>query len=173
MGAGIVADFCLAWPEYSLSLISAGPWVFGYYSPAAKDLYSVMDSVGKVFKKDGAKAAMEHWIGNDVFSNSFQNAKTKEQMIDIGKDYSFWHFSNKNSSIVVQPLADKQLEKLTLPTLIITSENDLKACREVADLMNEKISKSKMVIMEDAGHCMNMDKPGRFNEIVTDFINDL
>ncbi|MEF8985391.1 MAG: alpha/beta hydrolase, partial [Bacteroidales bacterium] len=70
-------DFCLAWPEYYLSLISAGPWVFGYHSPAAKDLYSVMDSVGKVFKKDGAKAAMEHWIGNTVFSNSFQDAKTR------------------------------------------------------------------------------------------------
>ena len=51
--------------------------------------------------------------------------------------------------------------------------DDLKACKETGNLMNEKISNSKMVIMEDGGHCMNMDKPGRFNEIVTDFINDL
>ena len=72
-----------------------------------------------------------------------------------------------------RPRAITVLDQIKMPTLIVIGEYDLEACIEIADLMEEKIDGSKKIVIEDAGHIMNMDKPEEFNQLITDFITDL
>jgi 3-oxoadipate enol-lactonase len=66
-----------------------------------------------------------------------------------------------------------RLNEIKLPTLIITAEYDLVSCKEIADIMEKEISGSRKVVMKEAGHIMNMDKPEEFNRYISDFIDNL
>jgi len=110
---------------------------------------------------------------NDLFRNAIRLPSTIEKMKTIGYDYSFWNFINPTKQQVFQPLAITALEKINIPTLIVTAEYDLEPCTEIADLMEERIVGAEKVVIKDAGHIMNMDKPEEFNRLVTEFINDL
>ena len=96
----------------------------------------------------------------------------KKRIIEIAYDYSFWHFLNPEK-IKIAPDAVNLLDNIKFPTLIITSEYDIEYCREVADLLNEKIPQSLIVDIDDATHYMFMDKPKEFNSSLSKFLADL
>ena len=89
---------------------------------------------------------------------------------ELASDYSFWHYQNEDPVSSVDPPAIEQIDKITIPTLIITADNDLEPCKEVADLLEQKIPNSQKVMIADAGHDININKPSEFNNIVLDFI---
>ncbi|GAI35172.1 unnamed protein product, partial [marine sediment metagenome] len=91
---------------------------------------------------------------------------------EIMKDYSFWSFTHEDPAVYVSPRAAQQLERITQPTLIVTSEFDLEACKEIADLMEQKITHSKKVVISDSGHTMHIDRPDEFNKLILNFIGD-
>jgi len=173
MGCGIAVDFVLAYPEMSSSLIAVGPWASGYNSPAAEELGVVFEKLPSIVKESGTKAATDYWWDAPIFRNTITNPRVAERMKEIGYDYSFWHFTNQDPEFIVDPPAAQQLDKINLPTLIITAEYDLKACREVADLLEQNIPNAKKVVIANAGHIMNMEKPAEFNKAVLDFLRNL
>ncbi len=71
------------------------------------------------------------------------------------------------------PLAIEQLDKISKPTLIITSNNDVEPSKEIAVLMEQKIHNSKKVVIMDAGHDIGMNKPSEFNKVVLDFLSSV
>ena len=173
MGCGIAVDFALAYPDMSSSLIAVGPWAFGYDSPAAGELWEIFGEIPSIIKESGTKAAMDYWLDSPTFTKTIKDPRVSERLREIGYDYSFWNFLNQDPVIFVDPPAAQQLDKLSLPTLIITAEYDLEACKEIADLMERKNPNAKKIIIADAGHCMNMEKPEEFNKAVLDFLKEL
>lgn len=173
MGSGIAVDFALAYPEMCESLIPVGPWAFGYSSPATVELFELFGKISSVLKESGTKAAVDYWSDSRYFKSAFKNPKALERFREISYDFSFWNFSNQDPVIFVDPPAAQQLDKLSLPTLIITAEYDLEACKEIADLLEQKNPNAKKIIIADAGHCMNMEKPEEFNNAVLDFLKEL
>ena len=45
--------------------------------------------------------------------------------------------------------AMKQIDKINLPTRIITANNDIEVCQEIADVMAQKIPGSQKIIIAD------------------------
>ncbi len=175
MGCGIAVDFVLAYPEMSKSLIAVGPWVVGYQSPVADDMFKVFGEVevSAVVKESGPKAAGEAWLNTSVFKNSIRDPGVFARMTEIGHDYSFWHYINPDPGRSLTPPAIQQIDKLRLPTLIVTAEYDLEACREIADLLEQTVPNSKKVQIAGAGHVMNLEKPDEFNKAVLGFLSGL
>lgn len=64
-----------------------------------------------------------------------------------------------------------QLNKINLPTLIITGENDIGSTPQMARDMNEKIPNSKLVIVPDVKHQLPIEMPNTFNKHVHEFLN--
>jgi 3-oxoadipate enol-lactonase len=179
MGSGTVVSFAIAYPEMCQSLIPIGPWAGGYCSgesrtPACDSLYAVMGNLGSIAKEKGAKAATDYfWKGNNLFRNTVRSKEALDHLIMIGYDYSFWGFMNSSKGLPNQPVAIDHLREINIPTLIVTAQYDLEVCREIAEVMKKEIPNSKLVSIENAGHCMNIEKPEEFNELLVDFINNL
>ena len=179
MGSGIAVNFALSYPEMCNSLIPIGPWAGGYgfgeyKTPASDSLFYVMGVVSSIAKEKGSKAATDYfWKGNSVFRNTVRSKKALDHLIMVGYDYSFWGFINPSKGLPNQPVAMAHLGEIDIPTLIVTAEYDLEACREIAAIMKNEIPNSKLVSFENAGHCMNIEKPDEFNEMLVEFINDL
>jgi 2-succinyl-6-hydroxy-2,4-cyclohexadiene-1-carboxylate synthase len=153
-----------------MSLISVGPWVFGYSSPAAEALFADMAQVGVALADGGHEAAVDAWMRAPFFSATIIEPAAGELFREIAKGYSFWEFSHKSPREVLEPSAAQRTGEIKAPTLILTAEHDIPACLEIADLLNESISDSRKVVMKGTGHLLHMEKPAEFNKYVLDFV---
>jgi 4,5:9,10-diseco-3-hydroxy-5,9,17-trioxoandrosta-1(10),2-diene-4-oate hydrolase len=63
------------------------------------------------------------------------------------------------------------LHRITSPTLIIWGRQDAILPLKQAYYAKEKISNSKLHIIEQCGHMPNFEKPDEFNQVVLDFLS--
>jgi len=173
MGCALAVDFVIEHPEMSRSLIAVGPWVFGYGSKAISELLSALDKIPEILEKKGKESAQEYWMSNPAFKEAFKNPAVFDRMMEIGKDYTFWSFTHEDPIQILMPMAIKQLDRIQEPLLIVTAEFDLKGCREMADHLEKTIPNSRKILIEGAGHAMNLEKPGEFNKAVLDFLKEI
>ncbi len=66
-----------------------------------------------------------------------------------------------------------RLGGLALPTLIVAGRDDAITPLRHAELLHERISGSKLVVIDGAGHTVPSEKPNEFNRAVTDFLDGL
>jgi 3-oxoadipate enol-lactonase len=66
-----------------------------------------------------------------------------------------------------------QLNKIDLPTLIIVGEQDIATVPEKSKRIHERISKSKMVIIPNAGHMSPVEEPEVVNTALDEFLTSL
>jgi pimeloyl-ACP methyl ester carboxylesterase len=65
---------------------------------------------------------------------------------------------------------EKDLERLEVPTLIMTGDED-EACLETGLLMKRNIQSSAMVMLPRTGHAVNLEEPALFNSFCEDFFH--
>jgi pimeloyl-ACP methyl ester carboxylesterase len=63
------------------------------------------------------------------------------------------------------------LEQVDVPTLIVVGSEDAPFLG-AADVMEARIPRAKKVVIADAGHAANMDRPDEFNAAVRDFLEE-
>jgi len=170
MGSGIAIDFVLTHPKRARSLISVGPWVSGYSSPAAKQLFGVFTDVRAAIGKGGPPAAVEAFMTAPLFSATIVDPAAGAEFRRIAGDYSFWPFVHESPQQSLQPAAASRTSQIETPTLILTAERDLPACLEVADLLQRSIANSRKVVMKGTGHLLHLEKPDEFNQQLLEFL---
>ncbi len=74
----------------------------------------------------------------------------------------------------LQAMADRKemcysLEKIDIPTLIISGKEDKSIPAEQSHFMHQKISRSILQLIDKAGHLPNLEKPEEFNRLIKDF----
>jgi 3-oxoadipate enol-lactonase len=65
---------------------------------------------------------------------------------------------------------DAPLEKLAVPTLVITGDEDRVYPLELTRRMAQRIPGAKLAVLEACGHLSNLEQPERFNEVLLDFL---
>lgn len=65
-----------------------------------------------------------------------------------------------------------EIEKITLPTLILCGEDDQLAPVKYSQFLQSRITGSKMEILSNAGHMVMMEAPQAFNEKIERFIEE-
>ena len=176
-GGDIAIDFVLAYPDMVISLIPVGPQVMGmgeeeYSMPSFDTVKVVALKAFELLRNKGAKAATDYlWTGDHVFGRSVVSVITRQALLQMGYEYSWWRYLNKNKREYTFPMAIRKLNEIEMPTLIITAEYDLPLCKDLGDLMAKKIPNAKLLSIKNAGHIMNMDHPGEFNKAISEFID--
>jgi 3-oxoadipate enol-lactonase len=62
------------------------------------------------------------------------------------------------------------LEKIAVPTLVITGDEDRVYPLELTRRMAQRIPGAELVVLEGCGHLSNLEQPERFNEVLLDFL---
>jgi 3-oxoadipate enol-lactonase len=65
----------------------------------------------------------------------------------------------------------EQLSTLTMPTLVLMGDED--PALEAARLTHQKIPGSQLVILPQAGHLSNLNRPEAFNDSVLAFLRQI
>jgi pimeloyl-ACP methyl ester carboxylesterase len=81
--------------------------------------------------------------------------------------------SEQGSERPLEPPAVDRLDEIRVPALVVVGELDTPKTLAAADLLAEKISGARKVVIKDAAHLPNMEKPQEFNRHVLAFLNSL
>ena len=65
-----------------------------------------------------------------------------------------------------------QTKQRTYPLLIGCGEFDIPGERKEVERWKSREPQAKVVVFENAGHCVNMDVPRKFNEVMEEFWAD-
>lgn len=61
-----------------------------------------------------------------------------------------------------------------MPVLLIWGDKDtLFPVEEYGKALKNQLSRSKLLILKDAGHAVYLEKPSEFNELLVDFLSDI
>lgn len=179
MGSIIAIDFALAYPKKCISLIPIGPRIAGdgvaeYKTPGADTIRIIMATTTDILKNKGAKEATDYlWTGHHAMGKGVVSAITREALLKMGYEYSWWRYLNDSKREFAFPIGIKNLNDIKMPALVITAEYDLELCKEVADIMVKGIDGAKLISIKNAGHIMNMDNPQEFNKVISGFIDKI
>jgi pimeloyl-ACP methyl ester carboxylesterase len=170
MGSGIAVDFVVGHPAMSRSLVAAGPWLSGFDSPAANEIWAVFGAAAAALDEGGVEAAVDSFLAAPLYTESIRGTAVLQRLREIMSDYSFWHLSHSDPQTVLQPSALERLAEISVPTLVVVGVRELAACREVGELLQETVPDVRTIEIPDAGHVMNMENPQEFNRAVSEFL---
>jgi pimeloyl-ACP methyl ester carboxylesterase len=164
LGGRVATGFALQFPDRVLGLVLANSVLEGY---AMKDYK--MDYIYKAAREEGIPKAIQLWLDHPTFSASRKHPSTDKKLKTIVKEYSGWHFTNKNPMIPLKPPCIERLHDIQVPTLVLFGENDLPDMQDISKLLDESIPNAELTRIPDAGHMSNMDQSRRFNKALLEF----
>lgn len=173
LGCQIVVDAYTLYPDLFRSIIAVGPYVSGYSSAATEHLFGGYGECGAVYQTEGQVAAAACFANLPAFNPDQIDDAPKALIAEICRDFTWWFVDHADPMERVTPVATEKLEDIAVPLLIISAEHDAAACREVADLLEQKVPGCHRSDLSGASHFMLMEKPGAFNEIVGTFLKEL
>lgn len=170
-GGAFAVDFALEHPEMTNTLIVASAALSSLRDEYAEGL----SALSAIAKEKGVSEAIRELMDNPAFvapENIAAQRKTREILFDNR------HIFETNFPLVrfwrpPQINIEESLSKITAPTLIIVGENDAPVIHEIADKLQKDIRNVRKVVIEDAGHMVNLEKPAEFNRLVIDFLQTL
>jgi len=163
MGSLIAQYYGLKHPDKVLSMTILG----GY------DINADNIEISKAQRSEQIK-----WIFKAIFSmNSFRRHVAGVSVANTEEQVRFYEMAAKftRKSFLTMAGLDKVLQKrdgltLSYPILIMTGDKDIELSKKSSIKWHESEPKSKYILIENAGHCANMDNSDRFNELLMDFI---
>ncbi len=170
MGGRVALWFCKLFPHYAASLtledsgMEANPSRVGW-------IKNLLASVPTPFQeKETAKKFFEENFRNDPMTGSFLHANLEAKENGL-LDWRF-HAPGMVETIEKGRAQDAMeiFSSLTLPTLVIRGERSVEFPREEAERMAASRPAIELAEIPGAGHFVHAEKPGKFCQILDDFL---
>lgn len=167
MGGGLALDFALVYPEAarSLTLVDAALGGFAW----RKD-WSVL---GSLARSTGIEAAKRAWLTDELFASANEQPAVAARLAQMVADYSGYHWVNHDPGRWSDLPANRPLEQLRRPTLVLVGERDVPDFQQIAHLIAARAPHARQLTLAGVGHMSNMEAPLAFNEAVLSFLGDL
>ena len=170
MGGNVALNFGLTNPEMTSSLVIAGTGT----GSDAPDIFRQ-----KVLEmSDGMKSKGMNYMRNYAFGPARVQLRNKSpKAFDLFRSQFMEHSSIGSANTFegvlskrppIFDLVDK-LHRIETPTLIMTGDED-DPCINPSLFLKKHISSSGLVVFPRSGHAINLEEPGLFNSVVSDFL---
>jgi pimeloyl-ACP methyl ester carboxylesterase len=108
----------------------------------------------------------------DAFRRYTGNVSVINELEQVRFYESAKRFTRKSFTVMsgLDRLIANRSIQMNYPLLILSGEKDNKLALKMAKQWHEEEQTSKLFIIENAGHCANMDNAKVFNSVVMNFI---
>jgi pimeloyl-ACP methyl ester carboxylesterase len=165
LGGRIAIDFALVHPERVIDLVLAGPGLSGWrFTPAPWH-----DRLREAVQTGDVAAIAEAWLKSDYMAPAMENPELAERLRTItveNDDLWLREFRERR----LDPLAVGRLEELQLPVLLILGDRDVPDIHDIVELIEQKVPDTRKVLIQGAGHMVNMERPEEFNRALVGFL---
>ena len=118
-----------------------------------------------------AHGSPEHFV-DVLLPTMFSKSMPQETVVNFRASMQAFH-ANGFRAMARASAEDVRdvLPHINVPTLLVYGDRDVRAPMTVADALHKGISKSRLVVLPDAGHLCNIEAPNEFNDVVRDFLH--
>ena len=175
MGSFVAGDMLAMYPERLSSCTMASGGIRSSKGPSEP-----MDSMERA-KRDQEIAALklkgidkmkEEWIEQLMSSGGSQRERMRQPLTQMIHDWSAWQPLHKEVRLFYGKEAWARLKErgtLDVPTLFIRGANELKG-KAFQPGEAKYLSNTRIVVIPDCGHMLNMERPEEFNRSILEFI---
>ena len=165
-GGALAIDFAIAHPQMVDGLFLIGPVLHGMAYTAY--FQERGNHNNEPIQRDDVRAVAKNW-SEDRFliagPNEGARRKIYEQLVANSDKVKF----NDRFQQTVSPPASKGLSEIGAPTLILVGEADIADVYAHSGAINAGIRESTMEVIKDAGHLIQLEKPGEIAKRIDDF----
>ena len=171
MGGEVAIEFALAYPQVTQSLTLVDSALGGYqWSTEYNESWG---QVGAAISAGGYHNAIDVLMAHPLHIPISEQSAAGAQLRQILLDYSGWHQTNTDTWKRPDPPAAQQLQRINVPTLVVTGERSHPDFRAVADKLAGEIPDARLAVVPGSGHVIPMEAPGALNELVLNFLAGL
>ncbi len=176
LGGEVVMDVALEHPDRvsALVVVSAVPSGFQMQGEPPAPLMAMMEAAQKGDLEKTSELQIQLWVDGPSRQPGQVNAAVRQQaaaMNRIAVKNGTFFTADSQPLNPLDPPAATRLKDIHIPTLIIAGALDNSEILRAADVMAKEIKGAKKVVIEDAAHVPNMEKPEAFNRAVLDFLD--
>jgi 3-oxoadipate enol-lactonase len=157
MGGRIARNFALRHPGRLRSLVLAGTSP-GFDALSAEDVKRFVAE-----RRTATPEAVRRLLGSRAIPGAY------EQLLDSVQRVHQASFEKTLEASVAQDRA-APIERIAVPTLVITGDEDRVYPPAMARDMARRIPGAELVTMKGIGHLSNLEQPDEFNQAVLDFL---
>lgn len=157
MGGRIARNFALRYPQRLRSLVLAGTSP-GFDALSAQDVKRFVAE-----RRTATPEGVRRLLGSRAVAGAY------EQLLDSVKRVHQASFEKTLEASVSQDRA-APIERIAVPTLVITGDEDRVYPPAMAQDIARRIPGAELVTMKGIGHLSNLEQPDEFNQAVLDFL---
>ena len=101
---------------------------------------------------------------------AMENPKIATRIHQLAIENAHENLDNPLLERPLQPAAIDRLPTIHVPTLVIVGNRDVADIHEICGLIYARVPRAKEVIIDGAGHMVNMEKPDEFDRAVLGFL---
>ena len=175
MGAFVAGDLLAMHPERLLSCTMASGGIRstpGPQTPMDSAERAKRDREIAALKTKGVGQMKREWTEQLIGSGGSQRERMRKPLTRMINDWSAWQPLHKEVRLFYAREAWQRLqqrETVGVPTLFLRGECELKG-KEFRPREARHLSNSRIVVLPDCGHMMNMERPKLFNRSILEFL---
>jgi pimeloyl-ACP methyl ester carboxylesterase len=166
-GGEISINFTLDHPELVEHLVLVGAVVGGM--PYTEHFLVRGDALEKPLEKGDVKGAIAA-AANDKYLVAPGNEAAKKRMTDI-LSANPQDLTHSELELPVKP-ALPRLGEIHIPTLVLIGEADIPDVHAHAGAIEAGVPGARLIVINDVGHLMYLEKPAEFSRIVIGFLQN-
>lgn len=169
MGGEIAIDFALEHPDMVAALVLAAPGLGGYeFSAALERRYAKAEAA--LEEGDIRKAAeLELKIWAPARDGTPRDLRIQEIAMDNAHQVAI----DPKLQRRIKPPAIDRLGEISVPTLVISGDQDVADMDRIAKLIVERIPGARRAVMQGADHAVNMRRPADFTARLLGFLDQI
>jgi len=166
-GGALAIDFAIKHPEMVDGLFLVGPVLHGMeFSAAFRDR---ANRNNEPMERDDARAMARNWSQDRfLIAGANENARQKVYAHLLANAEKLKNFDTSLEE-KLSPPASKRLAEIKASTLILEGDHDIADVHAHCDAIKAGISGSKRIVVNEAGHLIQLEKPDEVVKRLQDF----
>jgi pimeloyl-ACP methyl ester carboxylesterase len=170
LGGRIIVDFALQHPEMVESLVAIGPGLSGFEWSHDDD--KRFDDMLRAAQDGQVGKVADLWLSSGYMAPAMENPVLARRLRTLTLDNSRHWLANPILARRIQPAALKRLDQIKAPTLLMIGSRDVPDIHKIVRTLKAGVSHAQHVVVQGAGHMVNMEKPEEFNRLVLNFLQN-
>jgi pimeloyl-ACP methyl ester carboxylesterase len=169
LGGRVIIDLALKYPKIVKSLIVVGSGLSGYQFTGETIMHFAKQVIAARERHDYDQE-VEVKLQLFIDGRSRTPEQVEPQVRNRARGMLLDRPGAQGEGQQLEPAAIGRLSEINVPTLIIVGDRDEANIAAIADLLAANVHGARKIIMSDAAHLPNMEKPEQFNRVVLEFL---
>lgn len=174
IGGTTIIDFALAYPERVASLIPVCCEPSGFQDPVEEPLPADWDEIVAAFKAGDFDRVSEYevrlWVDGPLRMPDQVDAAIRDKVRGMNLIALRNEALGLGKRQPLDPPAFGRLHEIHAPTLLVVGDLDQGSMVRAAESMATQMAGAQKTVITGTAHLPNLEQPGRFNELVLNFL---